>query len=77
MWQLGSIIQKGESTNVGIVSPYPILIFFSCPYYIVKSMIINNECFICFPLAIYMDMKRKIAMLYSKIKFEININNVV
>jgi hypothetical protein len=40
-------------------------------------MITNNDYLICFPLAIYMDMKRQIAILYSKIKFEININNDV
>lgn len=75
MWPLGGLIQKGERTNVGIVSPLPILIFFSCSYYIIKSMITNNNYLICFPIATYMDMKRQIALLYSKIKFEININN--
>jgi hypothetical protein len=75
MWPLGGTIQKGEATNVGIVSPLPILIFISCSYYIVKSMITNYYYLICFPLATYMDMKSQIALLYSKIKFEININN--
>jgi hypothetical protein len=40
-------------------------------------MITNNDYFICFPLTTYMDMERQIVILYSKIKFEININNDV